>query len=274
MFVVVPMISRVRHQTRPIVLFQCMIRLFCVNSINGGRKGTTFSRYSPRGGLGTPGPRPQVPAPSEFSAGVREPENGGHRGSLQRWSVARGPAPSRALPPRIPALRPAHLRSASGPGVAGAPHQPTGLREPSWGHLVLGPREAQAPVMDQEGIEVTVGISRLTPSQSCGVSSTLHPLRPPPEPPPGGGAQSSVCVESFPAGWTPSHLAEKLLRFVLGKLKHQLTLLASLERTGVTQKVVHFDARSRKSGNTGLRFCIPPLPEATHLGGAADRAPT
>lgn len=80
-------------------------------------------------------------------------------------------------PTHIPALRPAHLRSASGHGVAGAPHQPTGLREPSWGHLVSGPREAQAPVMDQEGIEVTVGVSRLTPSQSCGVSSILPVLR-------------------------------------------------------------------------------------------------
>lgn len=69
MFIVVLMISWVRHQTRPIVLFQCIIRFFCVNSINGGRKGTIFSRYSPRGGLGTPGPRPQVPAPGEFPTG-------------------------------------------------------------------------------------------------------------------------------------------------------------------------------------------------------------
>lgn len=190
-------------QTRHIAPFQRIICLFCVNSIRRAGRRKRYSPDSPHtAALALLGPAP------------------GH----STWRVHRGggvpcrgpvclpsPGPGWRGSPHIPALCPAHLRSASG----------RGLREPSRGHLVSGPREA--PVMNQEGTKVNMGISRLTPSQSRRVLRR--------SPPPRGGAQSSVFVECFPAGPTPSHLAERLLRFVLGRLKHQLTLLASVEKT-------------------------------------------
>lgn len=183
------------------------------------------------------------PGPSTWripDGGVREPENGGPSDSLQRWSVARGPAPSRALDQ---AGRGSHTHTSPAPSPPQICIWPWSGRGPPPAHRPEG-AELGAPGVGAPGSSGSChgpGGHRghrggLPPDTQPELRRVLHPPRPPPEPPPGGGAQSSVFVESFPAGWTPSHLAERLLRFVLGKSKHQLTPLASLERAGVTRK--------------------------------------
>lgn len=124
-------------------------------------------------------------------------------------------------------------------------YQPTGLREPSRGHMPLGSWEPQVPITAQEGAEVTVGISCLTP----------HRASRPREGP------RATCLWMAPTRIHSFHLAENLLRFVLSKLINEPYWLL-WRKLKSPRKVVHFDSCSCKSGDVRLGICIPPPTEA------------
>ncbi|XP_072609449.1 protein cholesin isoform X4 [Vulpes vulpes] len=185
-----------------------------------GEKGWIFPRFSPVGSLGSPWSQPAGPAAALTSQhlvsswqGLREPENGGRRDPLQRLLA------SQALDQAGQGSRMHHPCA-----------QPTSDLHPC--------QAVSTWCGDPRKLRLTSWTSRAL--RSLWGSHARAAMYPPPEPPrpvpPGGptlgeGAQSSTFVEGFPLASTPSHLAERLLKFVLGQLKHQLVLLASLEKT-------------------------------------------